>query len=373
MKIMLLTTHLRPGGISVYTASLARHLLRNGIKVLVVSSGGELAERAEERFPHVKLDINTKCEFGFKVFKNLPALLRICKKENIDLIHAQTRVTQVLGRMASRIAGMPMVTTAHGFYGYKRLSRRFFPCWGDGVIAISKGVEEHLLTDFGISPERVAQIYNGIELEKFLEAPREIKDLKHKLGLPEQCVIIGSVGRLSEVKGYRYLIDACAGIKEKGKDIFLLLVGEGKRAEALRRQAEKSAIKDCFLMTSPRAEIEKYFFAMDIFVLPSLQEGLGLSLMEAMAAGRACVASRVGGLSELITEGRTGLLAEPGCGESLGRAVGALATDERLRRIMGLAAREKALGEFSIEKSVSGTSDFYRRILQRTGDRNAGK
>ena len=138
MKVLLITTHLNIGGISVYTINLARHLKKQGIDVTVLSGGGTMEYKLDrENIPHITLDIKTKAEFGIKMWKALPVVAKLVRNAKFDLIHAQTRVAHVLGRLTELKTGVPLVTTCHGFYQYRRLGRRLFPCWGRKVIAIS--------------------------------------------------------------------------------------------------------------------------------------------------------------------------------------------------------------------------------------------
>lgn len=364
MRVLLITTHLRPGGVPFYTVSLANGLDKNGIPVSVVSSGGDFEGKLAPQVKHRKLNISTKCEFGLKVFAALPKLTRIVRDERIDILHAQTRVAQVLGGIVSRITSVPMVTTAHGYYSPHRISRRTFPLWGDGVIAVSDAVGRHLTEDFKVPPEMVRRVYNGIELELYRSGGDEAGDkMRDELGISDKAIVIGSVGRLSDVKGFEYLVEACGILKSKGHAVTVLIAGEGKERKTLLDRARSCGIEKEFHLIKP-SSVRGCFFAMDIFCMPSLSEGLGLSLMEAMAAGRACVASDIGGLKELIIEGKTGLLASPGSSASVARALEALISSGDLRAFLGANARERAFTEFGIERCIEQTAGFYEQVLK---------
>ncbi len=368
MKIALISTHLRPGGISSYIVSLANGLYAAGMDVIVVSSGGPLSKRLDKSIRHIELDIDTKCEFGLKVFRSVPKLLRILKDNDVDIIHAQTRVAQVLSGITGLLSRTAVVSTCHGYYRYSRLSRRVLPLWGQGVIAISKGVEKHLLEDFGVSRKKVYQIYNGIDVESFRDRPARTEVLRKELALPKDAVIVGSLGRFSEVKGYKYLVQACSRLYAEGRNIFLLLVGEGSTAPSLKKLASESHLKDSFRIVVPKGDVKPYLFLMDIFCLPSLQEGLGLSLMEAMASGCACVASDIGGLSELISEAENGLLSGSRDVSSIKQKIEVLLEDPGFREALGGEARKRAFERFDIKKSVELTLKMYFEI---TGAKNA--
>ncbi|MDP8298646.1 MAG: glycosyltransferase, partial [Candidatus Tantalella remota] len=289
MRILLLTTHLNRGGIGIYTVNLARYLKKKGIEVGVASSGGDLVSvLGREGITHHYLNIRTKSEFGIKVFKALPRLTALINDKRYDIVHAQTRVTQILASMAGRWTGIPFVSTGHGFFNHRRLSRRLFPCWGEKVVAISNSVKEHLINDLAARPEKVEMIYNGIELERY-RSVGSAKDekLAEDMGLDERMLTVGTIGRLSSVKGYKYLISALKEVVDSGCNVQLVMVGEGPEEDNLKDQIRDLDLEDKVFVTPGEVSLEKYMTLFDIFCLPSIHEGLGLSLMEAMAAGRA--------------------------------------------------------------------------------------
>ena len=369
MKVLLLATHLNTGGIGVYTVNLARYLSRKGVEVSVVSGGGDLQGRLDaEAIPHVEFDIKTKSEFGIKVWKNVNRLAKMIKEEGYDLVHAQTRVTQVLGYLSSAKAGVPLISTCHGFFKHRRLLRRLFPCWGDRVIAISKSVWEHMVNDFHVPYEKVIVVYNGIELDKYSSAsPERGLELRKKLGINASDMLLGAVGRLSPVKGYGYLIRAFKDISDTEDKARLIFVGEGPEKKALVNQARSLGIDNKIIFTPGGGPLEDYMAMFDIFCMPSVNEGLGLALMEAMAAGKPCIASDTGGLSELIEDGSNGLLVAPEDPVALGAAITRLIGDRSLRKSLGSKAAKKAMAEFSMERSVNATIEAYEGLLKLGG------
>ncbi|MBU0683290.1 MAG: glycosyltransferase family 4 protein [Candidatus Omnitrophota bacterium] len=366
MKILLLTTHLNIGGVGFYTVNLAKYLKKRNVDVIVVSSGGDLEEiLVRERIPHIKIDIRTKFEFSFKILKVVPVLFNLVKKEHIQVIHAQTRVTQVLAWIVSRITRIPFISTCHGFFKSQRLSRKLFPCWGEKIIAISVSVKEHLLEDFFIPNKRVELIRNGIEVNRFVKIASETRsNLIKKMNWSRDVIIVGSVGRLSPVKGFNYLISAFKRAKADNDKLKLLIVGEGKQESVLKQQVESAGLSGEVLFVSGRESLEYYLSAMDIFCLSSVSEGLGLSLMEAMATGIACIASSVGGLVELINDGVDGLLVPAKNVEKLSATIIRLAGDDVFRTLLKKNAQKKAIENFSIEKSVEKTIKVYREMTK---------
>jgi len=359
MNILFIANHLNVGGISSYLFTLAGGLKQNGHNVYVASSGGELVEKfTAAGIGHITVPLRTKKEISPKIIFSFFRLKKEIKRLNIDLLHSNSRTTQVLGNLLSRYSAKPHIFTCHGFFK-PRLSRRLFPCWGQGLIAISREVKDHLIVDFKLEGERISVINNGIDLQGFGDFSAR-KKFRETLGIGE-APLIGIVARLSDVKGHTYLFKAMRNVVKSFPTARLLVVGEGKMKEALVKEADDLAIKDNILFLPQVGGTENVLAAMDVFVMPSLQEGLGLALMEAMAQGLAVVGSAVGGIKTLIKDGVNGLLVEPADQAALAEAITRLLGDERLRDSLGANARKFIMDNFSKEKMVKDTEGAYRR------------
>ncbi|MDO8525812.1 MAG: glycosyltransferase, partial [Candidatus Omnitrophota bacterium] len=168
MKVLQVTTHVNIGGIANYILNLSGALKAGGIDVVVASGGGNLEYEFQARkIPHKYLNIKTKFEFAPRVIISAFRLARFIKNESVDIIHAHSRVSQVTALLASRLTGVPYVTTCHGYF--KLRSRRAFDTWGGMVIAISDAVREHLKTDLGVNEGRIRLIYSGVDIDKFTQ------------------------------------------------------------------------------------------------------------------------------------------------------------------------------------------------------------
>jgi glycosyltransferase involved in cell wall biosynthesis len=258
------------------------------------------------------------------------------------------------------------VSTCHGFFNHKRFSRKLFPCWGEKTIASSKSVEKHLIEDFKLDRDRVVQIYNGIELDRFLNIGKE-KDyvFLERIGFFSDDIIVGSIGRLSPVKGFKYLIEGFNMIARDYPKIKLLFIGEGPEENALRDMVSGYGLNTRVFFMGGGGMTDEYLPFFDIFCLPSVHEGLGLSIMEAMAAGKTCIASNVGGISELIQNDITGLLFPPRDPRSIAEAIKRLLGEPSLCGKLALNAREKAKKDFSICDSVRKTADMYEEVIKK--------
>ncbi|MDP3788945.1 MAG: glycosyltransferase family 4 protein [Candidatus Omnitrophota bacterium] len=365
MRILQLTTHLNIGGIGIYVTNLSKALKDRGHTVFIASSGGNLEDRiAGYDIPHFKLDINTKSELNPKVFKSSIALKKIIKDEKIDLIHAHTRVTAVSAAVASYTAGISYVTTCHGFFK-RRLGRLLCGCWGDKVVAISEAVKQHLRNDFKIPEDKIALIYTGVETARLSKGPTEEEKTaaRRKFGLENAAVIIGAIGRLSPVKGQEVLLRAANSILKGFPEARILLVGDGPDEQHLKGLVSELGIEKNVVFAGSVNDTKEALSIMDVFVLPSIKEGLGLSLIEAMACGRPCVASRIGGVENVIEEGKTGLFFTSGDSEELAAAVKRILTDGVLRDILSKNGREKALKYFDIGKMTTKMEMLYKEVI----------
>ena len=310
MNILFLTTHANTGGITSYLLTLGQGLVKEGHKVLVVSSGGDCVSRFQDAgIRHVKINIRTKSEAHPKLLLALPLLNRLIREENINIIHAQTRVTQVLGYGLGLGCGVKMVTTCHGFFRL-RWFRKIFPCWGDAVIAISQPVARHLHQDFAIDPQKIHLIPNGIDLDRFVMTSAQKRlDMRQKWHVGGNQVI-GIIARLSDVKGIDILIKAMPRVLKAIPSANLMIVGQGPEEFRLKKLTQELSLGSQVRFENTVNQTQELLPIFDVFVMPSLMEGLGLSVIEAQACGIPVVASKVGGLVDLIEEGVSGYLVD---------------------------------------------------------------
>jgi len=227
------------------------------------------------------------------------------------------------------------------------------------TVAISDSVKEHLVNDFRLNPQRVRVIYNGIDTERFKKrnsvAPER---LRKELNLKEGPVI-GIIARLSDVKGHIYLLEAMKEVIEGERRAQLIIAGEGKMKLQLLALCRTLGIENnVYFMPSAKDTID-VLSLLDVFVMPSLKEGLGLALMEAMAFGLAVVGSRVGGIENLISHAENGLLVPAADPKALGRAILELLLDKEKRLRFGSAASLFISKNFSAEKMSQQTERLY--------------
>ncbi|MDD3375401.1 MAG: glycosyltransferase family 4 protein [Candidatus Omnitrophica bacterium] len=365
MNILILTTHFNTGGITSYVLTLAKGLRKNNHKVFVVSSGGNMVADIERAgVKHVCFDIRTKSEVSPKLYRALPKLLRFIKENNIDVIHSQTRIAQVLAAILSKISPVKHVSTCHGFFKV-RLFRRIFPCWGDATIAISRQVEDHLLHDFHLSSSKVFWVIHGISCDLNLLSQEESLKKRKEFGVAPGP-LVGIVARLSNVKGHDILINAMRKVVDKKNDARLLVVGRGKIEDHLKEMRKNLGLEDNIIFLPIINQVDTILSILDIFVMPSRQEGLGLSVMEAQAQGLPVVASRVGGIPSLIDNGTTGILVPPENVDELAAALIYLIENPDQAKQIGQRAKVFAKENFSIQRMINQTYAVYEKVCEKT-------
>lgn len=301
-------------------------------------------------------------------------LWRLMRRGRYDLVHTHTSKAGLLGRVAAYLARVPCrVHTAHGhvFYGYHgpALSRLFvwlerWAAWiTHRLIALTPAERADQLR-FGVgSPAKFSVIHSGVDFAPFLRPPADREVTRRVLGLGLDGVVVGTLGRLTPIKGQADLLRAFALVRPQVPEAWLLVVGDGEEGLGLAALARELGVAGRVVFAGWREEVPDLLRAMDLFVLPSLNEGMGKALVEAMFVGLPVVATRVGGVPDLVGEGRSGLLVAPGQPEALAAAILELAADPRRRRDLGARAAQVAR-EYSVESMIEKLDRLYQSLLK---------
>jgi len=334
-----------------------------------------------------------------KDFLALRRLTNLCRKERPHIVHTHTSKAGILGRIAARRAGVPVVVhTPHGhvFHSYEgALKTRLFVeverrCSGmaDRLIALTENERrEHLELGIGTAQDW-AVVHSGIDFEPFDASRGERGAVRRELGIPDDAVVLGTVGRLVPIKGQRYLIDAFARLGATRPDLHLMIVGDGElRAELVTQSlgcglrvvshaadASGSPSGQPVRAGTPvvhflglRRDVPRLMAALDLFVLPSLNEGMGRVLVEAMAMELPCVASRVSGIPDVVAEGHTGWLVPPKDSDALAGALATALENPETTRAMGAQARAHVLPDFSVGRMLEQLESLYCELLASKG------
>jgi glycosyltransferase involved in cell wall biosynthesis len=285
-------------------------------------------------------------------------LRRLVQKEEYDIVHFHTKRAHALafwlGRphpKASYVATRRMdYPVGRNWYNYRLYNRQV-----DGIVAISERIAA-VLVEAGVKKEKIRVIHSGIDAAPFLQ----LREAKRESDLP----VIGTVAALEERKGHRFLLEAATLLKREGIRAKYRIAGEGGEREALQEMVSAAGLRDEVVLMGFLSDIPRFLSEIDLFVLPSVYEGLGVAVLEAMAAGKPVVASSVGGVPELIEDQVTGLLVPPKDPAVLARAISRLLSDRTFARQLAERAREEVQRHFTVEQMAKQNEDYYHELLR---------
>ncbi len=307
------------------------------------------------------------------IFVSTWQLKQIVARHKVDLIHTNSLVI-ISGALAARISGVPHVwharellipeTVFNFFLGphialsvIKRLSNR--------VIAMSLGVRQTFCQQSNCS--KVVVVYDGLEFETF-ESSHAQTSIRSQLNIPDDTLLVGEIGRVTEIKGYEDLVRAAVAVKKAIPNVTFIGVGGKSRSDAVYEQKILKLInsynlQDSFKLIGYRDDVSDIMSALDLLVLPSHSEAFGRVLVEAMAAGKPVIGTTVGGIPEIIEDGVTGLLVPPGSPDNLAQAIIKVLQDLDLARRLGAAGRQRAKTRFSPKRYVAEVQKIYEELV----------
>jgi sugar transferase (PEP-CTERM/EpsH1 system associated) len=230
-------------------------------------------------------------------------------------------------------------------------------------VTVSADLRSWLVEYVGIPAAKVTTIYNGVDTARFAEGGREVG--RHLLGVGDDAVVFGSVGRLDPVKDHVGLLDAFARADLSGVQAHLVIVGDGPCRGELAERCRQPDLAGRARLLGARDDVASLLRGMDVYVLPSIAEGISNTILEAMACGLPVVATRTGGNPELVQDGVTGALVPVGDRAALARALGAFAEDSHFRSTRGKAGRQRAVEEFGMDRMASRYRELYREVSTR--------
>ncbi len=367
MKVLHLTTHLNSGGISSYILELVKPLTQIGAEIHIASSGGELTPLFEAAGAKIhRLNIRTKSELHPKLYLTLKPLIRLVREHQIELIHAHTRVTQVLARWVSRFTGVAVVTTCHGFYK-RKLGRILNPSWGDRVIAISETVKRYLQKEFKVPEERIRTVYNAIDIFAFARKFRRHDPIqaRHVYGFLKDDFVLCVTARLVKEKGQEYLLRAFAELLPSFPNLRLLIVGQGREDFNLKNLAKKFKLGETVCFTGSVRDVTRPLSACDVAVHSAIwQEAFGLSIVEAMVVGKPSIVTTSWALYDSLKEEQIALFVEPANIQQLAEAIKTLLQNPELCATMGQNAKKIARERFSADRMAREIYEVYAELLQ---------
>lgn len=347
--------HLYGGALQV--RYLVGGLADRGIEnILVCPPGADVAEALPDRSAHRRpLTMRGDADLGFAW-----RLARVLRRERPHLVHVHSRRgADILGGLAARMAGIPAVLSRRVDNRDPLLRAKCGP-YGR-VVAISRDIRRVLL-DAGVPPDRIRCVHSAVDTQAFRPGGDRAW-LRREFRLPEQGPVLGMVAQLIRRKGHRYLLSALPVLLRRYPDLVVLLLGRGPEETVLRRLATALGVDRAVRFAGYRTDMPRILPALDLVVHPVTSEGLGVSLLQASACGVPVVASRVGGIPEIVHTGETGLLVPSGNVDALARATMLVLADARLRVRMGQAGRELVRRAHTIDSMTEANLRVYDGLL----------
>ena len=389
VKVLRVIARLNMGGPALHVAYLTAGLEPRGYRTTLVAGElshgeGSMAFVAEElgvsfvRVPQLHREISPLGD-AVAVIR----LARFIRRERPQLLHTHTAKAGAVGRIAALLAGRNdrpiLVHTFHGHVlrgyfgplktGFFRLVERSLARVTDALVAVSPQVRDDLVA-LGVGPApKFAVVRLGIELEqRVASSPGGRERARALLGIPPERFVVAWIGRMTGVKRTGDVLLALKRLRERGVDASLCLVGSGPDRDDVEESAHRLGIaRHCFYLGYQR-DVADWYAAADAVILPSSNEGTPVTAIEALAAGRPVVATRVGGVPDVVRDGVDGYLVGPGDVDGLAGRLAALARDPDLRRRMGEAGRARVLDRYAVSRLVDDVDRLYRSLLQAGAD-----
>jgi len=310
---------------------------------------------------------------GYRDLKSLFKLFYIFRQEKFDIVHSHMFRSSFICTPVAKLAGIPIIIeTDHGREAWRKgiikgsyFIDRFIAGLTTKIISVSEACEKYLLGEKRIPKEKVIVIQNGRDLSIYNPViPVNLVSLRQELGVEDGCTVFGVVGRLEDQKGHIYLLEAIPKVMKTSKNFKILIIGDGSLREKLESRAKELGIKDQLIFTGFRSDIPKLLRVVDVFILPSLFEGLPLVAIEASAMGKPVIATAVDGTPEVIIDGKTGILVPPGDPESLSKAMLYLLYNPSQCALLGQNGRDYVNQYFSIERQIQETEEVYYSCME---------
>ncbi len=351
---------------------LARGLLARGVEqVLLCQKGSVLAVRAQEcglpvweRRLHGEVDLPAMRAIGARL-----------RADAFDLVHLHTSHAHTLGVLGARLAGRrrrgdrpaTVVSRRVDFSIHKRrlldFARLKYTGGRDRILCVSEQIRQVLRKD-GLPEDLLGVVHSGVDVARLNGAPDRRADYRREFSVPNGAPLLGTVGHLADHKGQRDLVAAAPAVLARHPQARILVVGAGELLEPLAAQARELGVADRVLFPGFRSDVPSLLAALDVFVFPSHLEGLGTSVLDALALGLPVVATTAGGIPEMIEDGVHGRLVPPRDPDALAAAILELLAQPERARALGQAGRARVLAEFTAERMVEKTLAEYGRLVE---------
>lgn len=371
LSVAFCIDNMNVGGTELNAVRTAERLVTSGVQLRVFSLAdeGPLLDRYHDlsipvlTFPLGKL-------YGRRAFRAGRELSRVIRRDNIQILHAHDFYSNVFAAPWARLGGAAFIASRRWWEGpprrARRLANRASYSLAHRVLANSESVARLLIEDENVRPDRVVVVPNFLDDTAFDDPPRAWLDRqRHELSLPAGALVVGSVGSLSPIKHNALLVRAAAELRTEFPDLHVVLIGRdaGSRTH-LEILAEDLGLRDVIKFTGQMPQHPSAHYLLDVSVLTSFSEGLPNSVLEAMAAARPVIATRVGAVPDAVVDGVTGFIVPPDDQGALTGTLRRLLRDTELRRRFGSAGRKRAREQYSAEPAIAALLHLYRSVIR---------
>ncbi|HUE99903.1 MAG TPA: glycosyltransferase [Anaerolineales bacterium] len=377
-KIAYLIDGLSMGGAERLMVPMLKHLSRTDFDAYVCALQSKDGNPMADEIRALGIPVDCLNIRHLRDLNALPRVINYLKRIGADLVHTQLEVANILGNISAKLLRLPSVCTIHVMPSlnvktktklHQKVEWFALRHFCDRVISVSEEAAQHHIDISGAASDQVITVYNGIDLSHFvsMDHERERINVRTEFGIPADANLLTTVAVLRPQKGIQFMIQALPAILASNPDTYYLIVGSGTHQKVLLEAADKVHVTERVLFAGMRKDVPRLLAASDVFVLPTLTEALPTVLAEAMAAGLPIIASRVGGIPEMVTDGQNGCLVKPEDPEDLVDACNRLLSDPEKRASMGTQGWEIVQHKFNIERQVDQLKELYLDHLQGYG------
>jgi len=365
INVIHLVEELTIGGLEKILTSIVLNLDKKkyNVSVWCLREGGFFANKlAKEGIDFKILHISTSRN-PLSIYK----LYKLLKSRKFDIIHTHAYSAGTIGRMSAFLAGVPVIIS-HNHSVYDYYNRRYhFVEWflsliTDRVVCVSDIANRFANETQRINARKLITIHNGIDSE-YTVLEKRTSGLRKELGIPVDHSVICTIAHLEEHKGVKYLLESASLLLQSRNDVSFLVVGEGRLKEKLKILCADLKIEENVVFAGERGDIPEILSLTDIFVLPSLREGLPLTILEAMACGKPVIATNVGGIPEVVKDGVSGILISPKDPEALHSAINELLGDREKLKKMGHNGKRVYSESFDSKTMIGKIEDLYDSLM----------
>lgn len=360
MNILMIRTDYKVAGPGILTLKYSEGLSKKGHNVIACSGGGALISEFEsKRINHYKIDsLDIKRRSIIDLIKSVCEINKIINKHEIDIIHGQNAVSTMLGWIASIpvMRKIKVFNTVHGVG--KEHFLKLVPC---KIIAVSKHVKQNLINK-GISKERIHVLYNGtIDFKIFDDSIVDGKEIRESLGLNSSNIIVGCIAMFTGKKGHVKIIESIPEVINENEKVRFLFVGDGPQLESCKELVKSKGIESYVIFMGVRNDIPQICSSIDILIHLPDYETFGIVLTEAMAMRKPVIARNIGGIPEVVEDGKTGILINNLDSKNVSSNIIKLINDKELRMKLGINSLERVRKYFTIDKTIDNLVEIYKK------------